>query len=179
MAGKQNILYISYDGMTDPLGQSQVLPYICGLAKEGYTFTLISCEKKERFALYADKIKAICKENNIDWHPLPFTTFPPVLSKLLDKKRIKDLAYKLHSGKKFSMVHCRSYIAAEIGMEMKADFGTKFFFDMRGFWVDERVDGGIWNLNNPFFKYAYKKYKKKKLLIFKMPIRLFRLQRPL
>ncbi len=46
----KEILYLSYDGMTDPLGQSQVLPYICGLAKHGYTFTLISCEKPQRFA---------------------------------------------------------------------------------------------------------------------------------
>jgi hypothetical protein len=43
----KNILYIAYDGMTDPLGQSQVLPYISGLSKLGYQFTLISCEKPE------------------------------------------------------------------------------------------------------------------------------------
>ena len=29
------VLYISYDGMTDALGQSQVLPYLCGLAQRG------------------------------------------------------------------------------------------------------------------------------------------------
>ena len=28
------ILYISYDGMTDPLGQSQVIPYLVGLVKK-------------------------------------------------------------------------------------------------------------------------------------------------
>ena len=40
----KNVLYISYDGMTDPLGQSQVLPYLSGLSKEGYSFHLISFE---------------------------------------------------------------------------------------------------------------------------------------
>ncbi len=45
----QNVLYISYDGMTDPLGQSQVLPYLIGLSEQGYAFDLISFEKKERF----------------------------------------------------------------------------------------------------------------------------------
>ena len=35
--------------MTDPLGQSQVLPYLIGLTKEGYQFTILSFEKKERF----------------------------------------------------------------------------------------------------------------------------------
>lgn len=44
-----NVLYLSYDGMTDQLGQSQVIPYLQGLSKEGYSFTLISFEKPERF----------------------------------------------------------------------------------------------------------------------------------
>jgi glycosyltransferase involved in cell wall biosynthesis len=160
MPGKQ-ILYISYDGMTDPLGQSQVLPYIVGLSGQGYSFTLISCEKPDRFEKFSTTIQEICNKYTIDWHPLPFTTFPPVISKLRDQTNIKRLAYKLHKQKQFDMVHCRSYIAASIGCQMKKDFGTKFFFDMRGFWVDERVDGGIWDLKNPFFKFAYKRFKKK------------------
>lgn len=147
--------------MTDPLGQSQVLPYIAGLSKLGYEFTLISCEKEERFEQNADKIKGICKANSINWQPLPFTTFPPVISKLQDKNRIRKLALELHRSVGFDMVHCRSYIAADIGNYLKKKFGVKLFFDMRGFWVDERIDGGIWNLRNPFFRFAYKYYKKK------------------
>ena len=49
MGEHKNVLYISYDGMTDPLGQSQVLPYISGLNKHGITFHLISFEKPARF----------------------------------------------------------------------------------------------------------------------------------
>jgi len=43
------ILYISYDGMTDPLGQSQVIPYLIGLSQKGYVITIISCEKEDKF----------------------------------------------------------------------------------------------------------------------------------
>ncbi len=32
---------------------------------------------------------------------------------------------------------------------------------MRGFWADERVDGGMWNLKNPVYKYIYRFFKKK------------------
>jgi hypothetical protein len=39
------ILYISYDGLTHPLGQSQVLPYLAELSREGYSFVLLRCEK--------------------------------------------------------------------------------------------------------------------------------------
>ncbi len=51
--------------MTDSLGQSQVLPYLKGLSKLGYTISLISCEKKNRYAEFKDQIIAICKEANI------------------------------------------------------------------------------------------------------------------
>ena len=44
-----NVLFISYDGMTDPLGQSQVIPYLQGLSKAGYDIFLLSCEKKQVF----------------------------------------------------------------------------------------------------------------------------------
>ena len=45
----KRILFISYDGMTDPLGQSQVIPYLQGLSKHGYEIFLLSCEKKQAF----------------------------------------------------------------------------------------------------------------------------------
>jgi hypothetical protein len=43
-----NVIYISYDGMTDPLGQSQVIPYLIGLTKKGHNISIISCEKTTR-----------------------------------------------------------------------------------------------------------------------------------
>ncbi|AMM51668.1 hypothetical protein TH61_11440 [Rufibacter sp. DG15C] len=155
----KNILYLSYDGMTDPLGQSQVLPYIIGLSKKGFCFTLISFEKPSRFAANKSLIENICIENGIDWQPIPFSSKPPFLSKYYDIYMMERKAVNLHKHKKFAMVHCRSYISAGIGVKLKKRFGIKYFFDMRGFWVDERVDGGMWNLNNPFFKLAYKYYK--------------------
>ena len=33
---------------------------------------------------------------------------------------------------------------------------------MRGFWPDERVEGGLWNLQNPLYKLVYNYFKKKK-----------------
>ena len=60
-----HVLYISYDGMTDPLGQSQVLPYLSGLSKEGFKFHLISFEKEEKFKNHREHIQAICDRDGI------------------------------------------------------------------------------------------------------------------
>ena len=162
-----NILYLSYDGITDPLGQSQVLPYLVGLSKEGYRFHLISFEKAERFEKHESTIRRICEEAGITWHPLSYTKKPPLLSTMYDLRRMKQLAMKLNKRYNFSIVHCRSYISALVGLGMKRKLGTKFLFDMRGFWADERIDGGIWDLSNPVFKSVYNYFKRKELEFFK------------
>lgn len=157
----KNVLYLSYDGMTDPLGQSQVLPYIIGLGKKGYNFTLISAEKPERYQQYREEIEQICSDNNIDWQPIIYTKRPPVLSTIIDIIKINRKAKQLHQKKEFKIIHCRSYITSLIGLGFKKKYGTKFIFDMRGFWADERVDGKIWDLKNPLLKWVYKFFKKK------------------
>lgn len=156
-------LYISYDGMTDPLGQSQVIPYLIGLSKKGYAFTLISCEKEENYAANKEKIAALLASNHIEWQPLKYTKKPPVLSTLYDVYKIKQLAVRLHQQEAFSVVHCRSYIAALVGLQLKKSHALKFIFDMRGFWANERVDGNIWNLKHPVYKTVYRYFKKKEI----------------
>ena len=152
--------------MTDPLGQSQVLPYLVGLSKEGFHFHLISFEKDEKFELHREHIQAICDQHGISWHPLSYTKKPPLFSTIYDVQRMKRLAYRLHKEHAFKIIHCRSYISALVGLRMKNRFGTKFLFDMRGFWANERVDGNIWNLKNPVFKTVYNFFKKKELQFF-------------
>jgi glycosyltransferase involved in cell wall biosynthesis len=156
-----NVLYLSYDGMTDPLGQSQVLPYVVGLTNNGYSFHIISFEKKDRFLEYGNYIQTFCDANGIQWYPLTYTKSPPLLSTVYDVHQMKRLAHSLHKKNQFSIVHCRSYLPAIVGLGMKNRFKTKFLFDMRGFWADERVDGGLWNLKNPIYKSVYKYFKSK------------------
>lgn len=158
---KKRVLYITYDGLTDPLGQSQILPYICGLAEQGYQFTILSFEKKDRYARESGIINTICEKYGINWVPLMFTSKPPVLSKMYDRWRMRRMVDKLDRQHGFDMIHCRSYIAAEMGLRMKRKKQIPFFFDMRGFWADEKVDGGQWNLKNPLFKRIYRHYKQK------------------
>lgn len=153
--------------MTDPLGQSQVLPYLCGLSNKGYKFDLISFEKPDKYAELKDTIHSICLENNINWHPLQYTKKPPVLSTLYDLFRMKKKAKELQVKNSFSAVHCRSYLPAIIGKYLKLKYNIAFLFDMRGLWIDERVEGRIWNLKNPIFKIIYSYFKKLEIKLFR------------
>ncbi|MDB5283635.1 MAG: glycosyltransferase family 4 protein [Bacteroidota bacterium] len=156
-----NILYISYDGMTDPLGQSQVIPYLQGLSKAGYRFTLLSFEKPERFKKSCGEISELLGKSNIDWVPMVYTKKPAVLSTVYDLWQMKRKAVELHKQKNFKIVHCRSYISALAGMDLKKKLGIKFVFDMRGFYADERLDGGIWDISKPLYKAVYNFFKRK------------------
>ncbi|WP_276504477.1 glycosyltransferase [Terrimonas pollutisoli] len=158
----REVLYLSYTGMTDPLGQSQVLPYLNGLSKTGqYKFVLVSFEKAKNFAQLGDFIKEYCHESGIIWHPLSYTAKPPVWSTFKDVERMKKLTEKLANEYRFSLIHCRSYIAALAGLHLKKKFSIPFLFDMRSFWADERVEGGLWSLSNPLYRLIYKYFKKK------------------
>jgi glycosyltransferase involved in cell wall biosynthesis len=153
--------------MTDPLGQSQVLPYLKGLSKNGYNFHLISFEKPDRFKAHESTIKNICKDANIEWHPMSYTKRPPVFSTLWDVRKMKSLALTLHKQHRFELIHCRSYLSALVGLHFKRRLQVPFLFDMRGFWADERIDGKIWELKNPLYRTIYNFFKKKEKQFFR------------
>jgi len=152
-----------YDGLTDSLGRSQVLPYILGLRKLGHTFTIVSCEKQERFEVDKENIQKIVDDAGIKWVPLTYTASPPVLSTIYDVYQLRKTAERLHAETAFDIVHCRSYITSIVGLKMKRKYDVKFIFDMRAFYADERVDGKLWNLKNPIFKAVYNYFKKKEI----------------
>lgn len=159
----KKVLYVSYDGMTDPLGQSQVLPYISGLSKEGYEFHLISFEKEDKFNIHKDHIQSICDESGIKWHPQDYKNEGGLKKTIKQVRRMKRVVRYLQEKHNFDIVHCRSYISALSGLALKRKHNVKFVFDMRGFWANERIDGNIWTLSNPIFKRIYNYFKKKEI----------------
>lgn len=160
------VLYISYDGMTDPLGQSQVLPYLKGLSKKGYEFHLISFEKPHRRTAYGELIENYCSEAGINWYPQNYTKKPPLLSTIKDVRKLRKVARNLCKKHQFSIVHCRSYIPALTALSLKKKYHIPFLFDMRGFWADERVEGFVWDLKNPAFRLVYNYFKQKEVHFF-------------
>jgi glycosyltransferase involved in cell wall biosynthesis len=155
------VLYLSYDGLTDGLGRSQVLPYILGLEALGHEFTIVSFEKPLRYAADHCAVEDLVIGKNIRWLPLMYTASPPILSTIYDVFRLRRMVQRLHREHTFELVHCRSYITSLVGLHMKRKRGIPFIFDMRAFYADERVDGGLWKLSNPLFRAVYSFFKKK------------------
>ena len=158
-ADGRRALYLTYDGLTDQLGRSQILPYLEGLATRGHRITVISCEKPERLSAEGKAVRTICASAGIEWHPLRYHKRPPVLSSVVDVLQMKRRATDLQRREAFDLVHCRSYMAALVGHSLKRRFGVSFLFDMRGFWADERIERGFWPKDNPVFRLAYRYFK--------------------
>lgn len=156
----KHILFISYDGMTDPLGQSQVIPYLAGLTASGYRFTILSCDKPEKYKSGKSSVTAMLQPYSISWVSIPYHKSPPVLSSLYDYIQLKKKAEAIYKKDKFDMIHTRPGLPTLVALNLKKKYGVKFLNDIRGFWADERVDGGMWNLKNPLYKMVYRFFKK-------------------
>jgi glycosyltransferase involved in cell wall biosynthesis len=149
------VLYISYEGMLEPLGQSQVLAYIERLAAQR-PIHLISFEKKRDWTNLQERELILHRiaQAGIYWHPLRYHKRPSALATAYDIVSGVLLGHSLIRRHKLRIVHARSYVPGMMALTLKRLTGVKFLFDMRGFWADERVEGGLWPANGLLYKVA-------------------------
>ena len=157
----KKIIYLTYDGLTDPLGQSQIIPYLSRLSNETLKIDIISFEKKQTFLKTKSIIDEKLSNKNIDWYPLKYTKKPAIISTVFDICRGYKLIKKLQIKNNYKVIHCRGYIAAIIGYKLKMTYNNSLIFDMRGWFADEKLESGSWKglIYKPIYKY-FKKLEK-------------------
>jgi len=155
----KKILYITYDGILDPVGASQIIPYIIGLA-EFKSVILLSFEKSIRYQSGAAIAAIMLNNYGIKWYPLHFTDGVGMFGKIIDLIKMYLMAIWLSFKYDISVVHARGHTSAQVGLFLKSIFKSKLLFDFRGLWVDERVDKGGWDLSLYIDNLQYRYYKK-------------------
>jgi glycosyltransferase involved in cell wall biosynthesis len=148
-----NVLYISYDGMLEPLGQSQVLSYLKRLSADR-SIHLISFEKAADWANVTER-ERLSREiaaSGVVWHPLRYHKRPTALATLWDIANGVRLGLWLVLRHRLRIVHARSYMPSVISLVLKSLVRVRFIFDMRGFWADEKVDGGSWRQESRIYQ---------------------------
>jgi glycosyltransferase involved in cell wall biosynthesis len=150
-----SVLYLSYDGILEPLGQSQVLCYLKCLAFNR-KIHLISFEKSADWAnVYErDRIANDIASAGIVWHPLRYHKSPSVLATAWDIVCGISLGLWLVMRHRIGILHARSYVPSVMALVIKRLAGVKYIFDMRGFWADERVDGDLWSPSGRMYRFA-------------------------
>ncbi|MDX6575557.1 MAG: hypothetical protein QOE96_1510 [Blastocatellia bacterium] len=144
----RRVLYISYNGMLDPLGQSQVLPYLRELSKCGVRFTLLSFERAAAFAgdgpRNCEALRRDLAADGIEWKWLRYHSRPSLPATVYDVLNGIRCARALVRQNKIELVHARSHIAATIALALKKSFDLKMIFDIRGLMAEEYVDAEHW-----------------------------------
>lgn len=136
-------LYLTRNGLLEPLGQSQVMAYLRGLSGE-YQITLITYEKPEDWTDEARmaEAQADCRAHDIRWLPQRFQSHPKVIAPALSMMRMFFLVWReLRSGNA-ELIHARSYIPAAVALMVHRLTGTPFVFDMRALWPEELITAG-------------------------------------
>jgi len=141
----RRVLYISYDGVLEPLGESQVVAYLERLTDRA-AIALLSFEKPDDLAdpARAAAMRERLARAGITWMPRRYHKRPPVLSTAYDIASGCVVARRWARAGRSGIVHARGYVPALIGLVTKRTQGTRLLFDMRGFWVDEKVEAGHW-----------------------------------
>jgi glycosyltransferase involved in cell wall biosynthesis len=145
---RADVLYVSYDGLLEPLGASQILPYVRRLRVRGVSIEILSFEKaaadeEER----REGLVRLLADEGIPWHPLRYHKRPTLPATAWDvavgRRCVRAWARALSAQGRAGIVHARGYLPALMGLAGRS-LGAKLLFDMRGFWVDERIHGGYW-----------------------------------
>ena len=134
----KEILYISYDGLIDPLGKSQILPYLEGLSDAGYQFNILSFEKIDCSDNDFYMLNERLKRRNIEWFRLSFRKgrFQGIFRII----KGASLVRKICNRKKIDVIHLRAILPAIIYILSFVD--RKFIYDIRSFagqWVDSKA----------------------------------------
>lgn len=133
-----NIVYISYDSMQESLGKSQVLSYLNLISKKNVHINLISFEKKKT----TDKNFV---HNQIIWHNLRYHKKFKIFSAFYDVINGFCTVVKIRLKEKINLIHARSYISCLIALLSFYILKIPYVFDMRGFWIDEKIESGTWS----------------------------------
>lgn len=120
------------------------MQYVMGLAKS-HDMCLLSLERASvSHAESAGRLVRDCVELGVGWHRVVYPDRWGVLAKLMALIPSFLRALRVARSSSIEVLHCRGYLGSLIGLCVKRLTGARLIFDMRGFWPDERVDGGVW-----------------------------------
>lgn len=135
---KRSLLYVTFDGVLQPLGFSQVARLLIALSKAGWNYRLLSIERvsdlEDRSKV--ERVRSAFDANGIVWDPIPVTLSGSALRAA--EALVRTAARMRHHFRRsdIGLVHARGYQATLLSRRL----GLPYLFDARGCWIEERTD---------------------------------------
>jgi glycosyltransferase involved in cell wall biosynthesis len=147
-------LFLTYDGLLSPLGQSQILPYLRGLQRKGHRISILSFERDAAASSSCAQLRRELDGEGIVWRALRYHKSPTIAATAFDVMQGAVAARQMIRRHDIDLLHARSYVPMLMALLVAGR--RKLVFDMRGFWADERFDGGQWTRTRPIDKLLYR-----------------------
>lgn len=136
-------IFITYNGLLDPLGATQGLRYVETLARDR-VMHVISFERPDRMRAVGERraMRGRVDAQGIGWSALTYHKRPRVLAKIWDVLRgVAAVRARMRAGR-VALLHARGYVPMEIAVRSAGR--TPILFDIRGLHGEEYLDAGIW-----------------------------------
>jgi glycosyltransferase involved in cell wall biosynthesis len=143
---KQIILYVTMDGVLQPLGYSQVFRVVHGLAQRGIRYHLLSLERKRDWENQARRceVRSKLQEFGAEWTSFLYDEQGGGRAALNNLGRlIQAISGILRTGD-VGLIHARGYQATIAAWSLRPVFHVPYLFDARGYWIDENAEEGRW-----------------------------------
>lgn len=145
----REILYVTMDGVLQPLGYSQVARVVMGLSQRGFRYQLLSFERPQDLSdgRRVRDLNALLTKAGVTWSYYPYTQGGTYRAAAMNLSRLgQGIMSRLGSGR-IGLVHARAYKAALLARLAKRAYGVPYLFDARGRWIDERLLARRWFTN--------------------------------
>jgi glycosyltransferase involved in cell wall biosynthesis len=148
------VLYLTHYSIMEPLGQSQILPYLIGLAGQGYSIEIISFEKP---ALLQERERVLAqnqtlRDYGIDWFPRSYHRGASLQDLIVDILKTSAEVDTRCRRNRIDLIHCRVHVPFLMAWYASAIQRKPILFDFRGFLAEEYVDAGLWQPNSVKFR---------------------------
>ena len=153
MSDKMRSLYVSYNGMTEPLGQSQVVPYLHGLARAGWTIDVVAFEPPTASADDLQRVVDDLARDRITYRYARRSPSHAPAMKAFEIARAFSTLIARSLAARPRIIHARSHLPA-LAAHAAATLvpGARFLFDCRGLLGDEYADVGWWSRDSLKYK---------------------------
>src|SRR5262245_11248689 len=135
------VLYVSYNGLAEPLGRSQVVPYVAGLSEAGHSFTVVSFEKRASATTLAPAEVQALLPARTHWIPPHYHQRPTVPATAWD---VVNGTLRSWGVGRPDLVHARGTVSALVAHAAARLHRAPWLFDVRGLLAQEYVDAGHW-----------------------------------
>lgn len=141
-----SLLYVTSDGLLEPLGFSQVLRVVEGLARKGWRYRVLSLEKPNDLR-QEQRVRAVRRrldEAGVEWLPRPYDWSGSARAAVSNLQTLISVTVEQVRRGKADAVHARAYHGAFAAQSAWLTNRTPYLFDTRSYWFDERLEEGRW-----------------------------------